>query len=442
MASATTTCGLKASGWRIRSPMQRTAGTAAADRTTPKSASSPPSSCTYKGKSRSIPKAVETPSVPKSINTTAERPLLKSPRSTPLSSRATSPPSILRIVREDPNAVLVSCPTKLNDVKYRQIRCIGNEGDSVELRQVRTFRAAARLGYVQSSVSAQVAALERELGVRLFDRLGRRISLTEAGAVMLAYSRELLVLAGEARDAVIDAGVGAGEVTGSLTVSAPETLLTYRLPRLLAIFHERHPKVRLSVHPSAIGRLVGSMRRAVDEGRVDVAFVLDGALGVPGLSIEPLIGEGVTVIAPSDHALAASTSVVPQDLSGEAVLLPEAPESGCAYRGQFERQLGERGVMPPERMEFQSIEAVKQCVAAGMGVSALISVAVEAEIEDGKLAALRWEEPFDVFTQMVWHEKRWKSPALRAFLETAREVITANAGYSTLSPSSGWPAPA
>jgi DNA-binding transcriptional LysR family regulator len=303
----------------------------------------------------------------------------------------------------------------------------------VELRQVRTFRvvaeelsfsrAAARLGYVQSSVSAQVAALERELGVRLFDRLGRRISLTEAGAVMLAYSRELLDLAGETRDAVIDAGAGAGEVAGSLTVSAPETLLTYRLPRLLAVFHERHPKVRLSVQPSVIGRLVGSMRLAVDEGRVEVAFVLDRPVQVSGLSVEPLIREGVSVIAPSDHALASSTSVAPKDLSGEPVLLPEAPESGCAYRGQFERQLGESGVVPPEQMEFQSIEAVKQCVAAGMGVSVLISAAVEEEIGDGRLAALRWEEPFEVHTQMVWHEKRWKSPALRAFLETAREVL-------------------
>jgi DNA-binding transcriptional LysR family regulator len=321
----------------------------------------------------------------------------------------------------------------------------------MELRQVRTFRAvaeelsfsraAARLGYVQSSVSAQVSALERELGVRLFDRLGRRISLTEAGSVLLGYSRELLVLATETREAVVDAGAEAGEVTGTLTVSAPETLLTYRLPRLLAVFHETYPKVRLSVRPSAVGRLVGSTRRAVEEGVVDVAFVLDVPVVVPGLSVEPLIEEDVSVIAPSGHALA-STPVSPQDLSGEAVLLPEAPESGCAYRGQFEHQLGKTGTVPSERMEFQSIEAVKQCVAAGMGVSVLISVAVEAEVRAGKLAALRWEEPFEVFTQMVWHEKRWKSPALRAFLETAREIITASAGYSTLSPSSGWPAPA
>ena len=304
----------------------------------------------------------------------------------------------------------------------------------MELRQVETFRAVAeelsfsraahRLGYVQSSVSAQVAALEQDLGAPLFDRLGRKIALTDAGRVMLRYSSRLLDLTEEAREAVADAGVGSGEVTGTLTVSAPETLLTYRLPRLLALFHERHPKVRLSVRPSAVGRLVGSMRRSVEEGGVNVAFVLDGPVEVSGLSVEPLLEESVSVIVPAAHALASSTMAASRDLSGETVLLPEAPESGCAYRGQFERQLGAASVVPAEKMEFQSIEAVKQCVAAGMGVSVMPSVAVSAELEDGKLAALRWQEPFEVLTQMVWHEKRWQSPALRAFLETAREVFS------------------
>src|SRR5918993_1577938 len=183
----------------------------------------------------------------------------------------------------------------------------------VELRQVATFRAVAeelsfsraavKLGYVQSSVSAQVAALEKELEVPLFDRLGRRIALTDAGEVMLAYSQRLLALAEETREAVADARASSGEVTGSLTVSAPETLLTYRLPALLALFHERHPRVRISVRPSAVGRLVGSARKAVEEGRVDIAFVLDAPLGGQGcragLAVETLIGEEVSVIAPT-----------------------------------------------------------------------------------------------------------------------------------------------
>src|SRR5918992_2581663 len=183
----------------------------------------------------------------------------------------------------------------------------------VELRQVATFRAVAeelsfsraahRLGYVQSSVSAQVAALEQDLGAPLFDRLGRKIVLTDAGRVMLRYSGRLLDLTEEAREAVADAGVGSGEVTGTLTVSAPETLLTYRLPRLLALFHERHPKVRLSVRPSAIGRLMGETREAVEEGRVHVAFVLDEPVEAEGLSVETMIDESVTVIAPASHVL-------------------------------------------------------------------------------------------------------------------------------------------
>jgi DNA-binding transcriptional LysR family regulator len=317
----------------------------------------------------------------------------------------------------------------------------------MELRQVETFRAvaeelsfsraAARLGYVQSSVSAQVAVLERELGAPLFDRLGRRIALTDAGRVMLRYSGRLLAIAEEAKEAVADAGVGSGEITGSLTVSAPETLLTYRLPGLLALFHERHPKVRLLVRPSAIGRLVGSARRALEEGEVDVAFVLDQPLkqGAQGrrLMVEPLVAEFVSVIAPGSHALASSSVVLPEDLGGETVLLPEAPESGCAYRGQFERQLAASGVVPPEMMEFQSIEAIKQCVAAGMGVSVLLSVAVDSELKAGALAALGWDEPFQVLTQMSWHEERWKSPALRAFLETAREAFPKTMAATSLS---------
>jgi DNA-binding transcriptional LysR family regulator len=292
-------------------------------------------------------------------------------------------------------------------------------------RELSFSRAAAGLGYVQSSVSAQVAALERELGVPLFDRLGRRIALTEAGAVMLDYAERLLGLAREAGEAVADAGVGRGEISGSLRVSAPETLLTYRLPGLLTAFHEAHPRVRVSLHPTVVGRLVGSTRRALEEGRVDLAFVLDvPSVGVEGLSVELLREEEVSVVAPPDHALATSDLVAPSDLGGETVLLPEAPQSGCAYRGRFERQFAEGGVVPRETLEFQSIEAIKRCVSAGMGVTVLPTVAVEAELSAGDLSELGWKEPIQVGTLMAWNGARWASPALRAFLETAREVLS------------------
>lgn len=304
----------------------------------------------------------------------------------------------------------------------------------MELRQLETFRAvaeelsfsraAARLGYVQSSVSSQVGALERELEVPLFDRMGRRIALTEAGRVMLGYSESMLGLVEEARKATAGAGTTSGEVVGSLTVSSPETLLTYRLPKLLAFFYERYPKARVSIRPSAIGKLTGEARRAVEAGKVDVAFVLDEpAAGGSGLSVETLVEEDVSVIAPPSHALASSPAVGPSDLRGETVLLPEAPEAGCAYRTMFERQLAGAGVLPSETVEFASIETVKRCVMVGMGVSVLPTVAVRADLMCGRLSALEWSEPFEVATQMAWHKGRWKSPVLKAFLEAAREIL-------------------
>src|SRR5690606_16915793 len=105
----------------------------------------------------------------------------------------------------------------------------------MELRQLRTFqrvattlsftRAAEELGYAQSSVTAQVRSLEDELSVRLFDRLGRQVSLTDAGQRLLEYATRLLNLAEEARLAVTESG----EPSGQLVVAAPETLSSYRL---------------------------------------------------------------------------------------------------------------------------------------------------------------------------------------------------------------------
>src|SRR5215210_5308545 len=117
----------------------------------------------------------------------------------------------------------------------------------MELRQLETFRAVAgplsftraavTLGYAQSSVTAQIQALEAELGVALFDRLGRRVALTEAGQRLLEYADRLLSLADEARAAVAEGA----EPAGTLTVGAPETVLTYRLPRVLQRYRATFP---------------------------------------------------------------------------------------------------------------------------------------------------------------------------------------------------------
>jgi DNA-binding transcriptional LysR family regulator len=290
-------------------------------------------------------------------------------------------------------------------------------------RQASFGRAAARLGYVQSTVSAQIQALERDLGVRLFDRLARTVLLTAAGQALLPHAERLLELSTDARAAVIGAVAEDGELVGTIIGSAPESLLTYRLPTVLSRFRVEQPGVRIDLRPTTIGRYRGETQRAVASGAVDLAFVLDARLDVPGFGTEVLVDEPISVIAASGHRLAAVGEVAPADLEGEALLLPEAPDSGCAYRRQFERQLTDAGVTIQGALEFASIETVKQCIVAGMGVSVLPSVAVEADVAAGRLARLAWGMPFDVYTQVVWNTRRSVSPAQAAFMATTRAAF-------------------
>src|SRR5690349_21719254 len=142
----------------------------------------------------------------------------------------------------------------------------------MELRQLITFRVLARtlnftrtaseLGYVQSSVTAQIQALEAELGVPLFDRLGKRVSLTDGGRQLLEYAERILALADEARAAV------SADATprGTLSIGAPETLCTYRLPAILHAFRDRYPQVQILFRANP----VATLRQCVSTGVIDV----------------------------------------------------------------------------------------------------------------------------------------------------------------------------
>jgi DNA-binding transcriptional LysR family regulator len=297
----------------------------------------------------------------------------------------------------------------------------------MDLRQLSTFtavanarsftRAALALNYAQSSVTAQIQALEEELGVPLFDRLGRRVALTDAGRRLQEYAARLLALAEETRAAV----VASAEPTGEVVIGVSESLCTYRLPPLLRAYRQRYPRVQLLLHSLP----VSDRWRGVLDGTMDAGLSLGTDAPQPGLVIEPLAREPLVVIAAPDHALAGAKRVAPADLEGEPVLLTEG---SCGYRGLFEGALSRAGVHPGTTLEFGSVEAIKQCVMAGLGIAVLPEMVVHEELAQGRLVALRWSEPdFAIRTHLAWHKDKWQSPALRAFLETVREVLGARA---------------
>ncbi|WP_405911091.1 LysR family transcriptional regulator [Streptomyces sp. NBC_00828] len=289
----------------------------------------------------------------------------------------------------------------------------------MELRLLVTFekvatvlnftQAAAELKYAQSSVTSQVRALESSLGTELFDRLGSRIRLTEAGERLLPYARQIIELAEEARAAV----VGAGEPSGALTVGTMESLTAYRLLPLLELFHHRYPGVRLSLR-TTIG---DETRHALRQGTYDVGFLMERETEHAGLETAVLAVEPLTLVAAPGHRLA-NTPVVTADLVRESLL---ATEPGCAYRDLFELELN--SLAQVAFTEFGTIEATKRAAAAGLGIALLPEVTVAAELADGSLVRLPWEVPFTLRTQLAWRAGKRLPAHVRLFVEQARRLV-------------------
>ncbi len=290
----------------------------------------------------------------------------------------------------------------------------------MELRLLATFekvaevlsftRAAAELGYAQSSVTSQVKALETALGTELFDRLGGRIRLTGAGERLLPYARRMAELAEEAR-----AAVAAGEPAGTITIGTMESLTTYRLPPLLEYVHHRHPAVRLSLRPT----LGDATRRALRQGTYDLGFLMEAETAHEGLETEVLGPEPLALVAAPDHPLAGRTDLVTADLPGAGLI---GTEPGCAYRDLFAAELAAAAGTRAEFLEFGTIEASKRAVASGLGIALLPRIAVQEELASGALAELGWEPPFTLFTQLAWRRGKRLPAHVRLFVEQARRL--------------------
>ena len=293
----------------------------------------------------------------------------------------------------------------------------------MEIRQLRTFRtvaqllsfnrAADHLHYAQSSISAQIQALEADLDVQLFDRLGRRITLTEAGARLLEYADKILELAEETRAEVAEAR----KPQGTLTIRIPESFGVYRLSPIIKKFRSHFPNVGLRFHTCAHEGLQKDLRKGI----TDLAFLLAESFQAGDLGVEAVGFESIVMVAHPDAPLAAKKSVQTRDLEGETMLLSKVD---CSYRRMLQQMVAGEKVSLDTRLEFNSVAVLKQCVMEGVGITVLPEVAVEKEIKSGMLKLVPWvDNEFEVAVLMIWYKERWLSPTLLAFMDAVREGL-------------------
>ncbi|MBA4062359.1 MAG: hypothetical protein C0501_01375 [Isosphaera sp.] len=291
---------------------------------------------------------------------------------------------------------------------------------AINLHQLRYFvavaetgsftRAAEREGVTQPTLSEQILRLEgkgKGIGRRLFDRLGRRVVLTDAGRVLLGHAQAILAAVGEAGRAVRDSAEG-----GRLRVGAIPTVAPFVLPKAVTRFRKDHPAVQLELREDRTERLLADLLA----GELDVGLM---ALPVRDdrLHVEKLFAEPLVVALPPRHRLAAKAEVRLADVVDEPFILLD--DVHCF--GDQVLSLCRRGGLEPRVVcRGEQIVTLLAMVAAGQGVSVVPEMAAVAGFGEGcAYRPLGKPAPTRALCA-VWHKQRYRPASLRAFVDVVR----------------------
>jgi LysR family transcriptional regulator, hydrogen peroxide-inducible genes activator len=293
----------------------------------------------------------------------------------------------------------------------------------MELRQLRYFvaiaetggftRAAERCGVTQPSLSQQIAELEKALKQQLFDRLGRKVLLTEAGRALLPRATAILAAVDETQRSMRE-GLDPGH--GRLAVGAIPTIAPYVLPPVLRSFLRRYPDVQMHLRED----LTQHVLEAVGGGDLDLALV---AMPVTDdrFHAEPLRTEPLLVTLPQQHRLARRRKLSLADLHDEPFILLSEVHCLGEQIAQYCRQ---RSFTPRLVCRSAQLATVQQLIELGLGVSLLPALARDAD--RGKRRVYReLTDPQPTRTlAVVWHKHRYRSPTTRLFLDHLRAAVT------------------
>ena len=289
----------------------------------------------------------------------------------------------------------------------------------LDLRRLRYFiavaeerhfgRAAARLHLAQPSLSQQVRALERELGVELLRRDPRGVQLTRAGRALLTEGRRTLAQAQRAEDAARAAHAG---VTGSLVVGFMGSAGRHVLPAVVRAFCDRHPQIALEVREITLP----DTNRALREGTVDIAFIRP-IEDDPALTVEALPGDDLVAVLPAGHRLADAPSLPLAALAGERFVRPNASTVLQPWMSFLGIICDRHGFTPRfTDVAASSLPAIVGLVAAGDGIS-VMSATTHTLPREGVVAVPIEDEEMPL--ALAWRADD-RSAAVREFAALAR----------------------
>lgn len=296
----------------------------------------------------------------------------------------------------------------------------GKGRDGMELRNLTTFlrvaqlenvtRAAEQLGYAQSTVTTQIQQLEAEIGRPLFDRVGKKVTLTAAGHELIPLADQMAELSNQA----LSLGRPRREIVGELRIGVVESLCVWELCSLLPVYRSRYPRVRLRLFIASGRELLESLRK----NELDLIFVLDKDMLEPDFVRVLAKPMRLVFVAAPENPLCEQQVTLAKVAASPLVLT----ESHGIYRRALEEVLLGRGLAYEAAVEANSTDVIVRLVKRGMGIAFLPEFAVRESVAKGQLAQLQVADCQVAFaSQLFYHKNKWVTPQMDDFIHLLNE---------------------
>ena len=296
----------------------------------------------------------------------------------------------------------------------------------MEIRNLTTFlkvtelksfsKAAEALDYSQSAVTVQIQQLERELGVQLFDRIGKNVSITQYGKDFVAYARDVVSAVSRA-----SAFATAHEdLTGTVRVGTLDSLMTASFADIVPAFHKRFPYVLTNIHGENVARL----REMLVKNELDLIYTLDEQVYDPQFVKVFEAEEDIVIVTNVDNPLSSRADVCLADLVGRPFVLMNRNN---AYRDQFDMELARHGLTVEPFCELESdVLALRLLVEDPQYLSVLPRYTVEKSIHEKQLAIIPVRDcVMRQWRQLLYHKNKVVTPQIQGMLDTIMETVKA-----------------
>jgi LysR family transcriptional regulator, transcriptional activator of the cysJI operon len=271
-------------------------------------------------------------------------------------------------------------------------------------------RAAEVLYMTQPSVSQAIAELEKIYGVRLFERLGRRLYLTSAGEHFQIFANQILSLSEQMKKEMSDLRAG-----GSICIGASLTIGTYLLPGIITAYRQDMPQTEIFTRVANTGEI----EKLILEDQVDIGLV-EGPVYSPYILEEILSEDELSIICGPGHPLWGREKIDVSELAGMVFIVRE-PGSGT--RDIFEQVMGSTGVSLKIGGIYNNNEAVKQAVRGNLGLAVVSRISIKDELERGLISiiqvqGLNLKRKFN----LVYHRQKFFTHAIQIFIQTCKKT--------------------